>query len=168
MPLSRTSNPRTEKSVSDKTWDQLFIEMTRLVASKSKDTSTKCGCVIVGPDNEVRTTGYNGLPRGVEYKQERTEVRPEKYFWFEHSERNAIYNAARIGVSLKDCRAYVTGPPCADCARGLIQAGIKEVVIPSDHSKCAVRNKDRWGDSCDRAQEMFKEAGVGFRMVEGM
>jgi len=149
------------------TWDELYIAMVRLVAMKSKDSSTKCGCVIVGPDHEVRSTGYNGLPRGVEYREDRTEVRPEKYFWFEHSERNAIYNAARMGLSLKGCTAYVTGPPCADCARGLIQAGIKEVVIPTDVSQCAIKNKDKWGDSCDRAQKMFAESGVTFRRVEG-
>ncbi len=149
-------------------WDEYFIKLVKLVADKSRDTSTKCGCVIVSKDHSILSCGYNGLPRGVEYKDERTEVRPIKYKYFEHGERNAIYNAARHGIALEGSTAYVTGPPCSDCGRGLIQSGIKEVVIPEDISKCAVRNKTQWGESCQLAQEMFKEAGVKFRTVEGM
>lgn len=154
-------------AVETMSWDEYFIKMVRLVASKSRDTSTKCGCVIVGTGHEVLSCGYNGLPRGVKYQDDRTEVRPIKYKYYEHGERNAIYNAARKGIALEGAIAYVTGPPCADCGRGLIQAGIKEVVIPSDHSTCAVRNKAQWGESCEIAQIMFEEAGVTFRMVEG-
>lgn len=150
------------------TWDEYFIEMVRLVSRKSRDTSTKCGCVLVGAGHSVLSIGYNGLPRGVEYKDERTEVRPIKYKYYEHSERNAIYNAAKNGIALDGATAYVTGPPCADCGRGLIQSGIKEIVIPQDVSTSAVRNEDEWGESCLVAQEMFKEAGVTFRIVEGM
>lgn len=120
-------------------WDDYFCSMLPLVASKSKDNSVKIGAIIVGPDHEIRSTGYNGFPRGIIDKPARFE-RPEKYVWTEHAERNAIYNAARIGVSLKDCTLYLNWWPCPDCARGIIQVGIKEVIIhtksvkPSDKS----------------------------------
>lgn len=146
-------------------WDEFFIKMTRLVAEKSKDQSTKCGCVVVGPDNEVRSTGYNGLPRGMDYT-EKAQERPYKYFVFEHSERNAIYNAARMGVSLNGCKAYVTGPPCHDCARGMVQAGIKEVVIPVNHNFRDKEKNDRWKESCDVAMEIFEAGDVEFRYFD--
>ena len=112
---------------SDK-WNKRFMEMAFLVASWSKDTSTKTGAVVVGPDREIRATGYNGLVRGVDdNKPERLE-RPTKYDFFEHAERNAIYNACLTGTSLKGCVMYATHAPCTDCARAIIQAGIKTVI----------------------------------------
>ena len=142
------------------TWDEHFMFLAYAISMKSKDDSTKIGCVAVGSDNEIRSTGYNGLPRGVEYKKERFE-RPNKYFWFEHSERNTVYNATRIGVSLKGCRMYVTSlPPCADCARAIIQAGITEVVIMSRDIP------DRWKESCGAGLEMLKEAKIKVRVVK--
>lgn len=96
----------------------------------SKDTSTKVGCIVIGSQNEILTTGYNGMPRGVNDDVKERHVRPTKYLWFEHAERNAIYNAARIGVSLLNSRAYITSLcPCPDCARAIIQAGIKTIVL---------------------------------------
>jgi len=89
-------------------WDRHFFAIADVIASKSRDSSTKVGAVIIGPDKEVRSTGYNGLPRGVQYNAARTEQRPEKYYWFEHAERNAIFNAARIGTPLKGCTIYLT------------------------------------------------------------
>lgn len=108
-------------------WDATFLGLAERFARRSKDSSTKVGCVIVGPDREVRSMGYNGLPRGVEDLAERME-RPAKYLWTSHAEENAVAQAARIGVSLKGCTAYVTHFPCARCARALIQAGIVAVV----------------------------------------
>ena len=104
------------------------------VASWSEDRDHEVGCVIVGPDgHEVRTTGYNGLPRGVSSEADERFDRAsgEKFFWIEHAERNAIYNAARMGTSLEGCTAYVNRFPCADCGRALIQSGIKKVVAPA-------------------------------------
>jgi len=123
------------------TWDEYFIRQAMLIAEKSKDPSTKVGCVIVGEDNEILSTGFNGFPRGVEEGKfvklytpisQRWE-RPEKYKWVEHAERNAIYNAARNGIRLKNARAYLNWEPvpCSDCARAFIQAGIKEIVGPN-------------------------------------
>lgn len=136
-------------------WNDYFMKMADLVASKSKDRSTKVGCVIVGPNHEVRTTGYNGFCRGVDDEVEVRHVRPEKYLWSEHAERNAIYNAARNGIKIEDCTVYSTTFPCADCARGLIQSGIKRIVtVPYNNTT----NMDP--TSFQRAGDMFDEAGV--------
>lgn len=109
-------------------WTEWFMDFARVAASKSKDPATKVGCVIVGTDHEIRSTGYNGPPREVRDLPERFE-RPEKYLWVSHAEQNAVAQAARIGVSLRDCTAYVTHHPCAACARSLIQAGVTGVVV---------------------------------------
>lgn len=109
-------------------WDTYFMEMATLVSTKSKDRSTRVGCVIVGPNHEVRTTGYNGFCRGVDDDNDDRHQRPEKYLWSEHAERNAIFNAARNGIRTEDCTAYTTVFPCADCARALIQSGIVRIV----------------------------------------
>jgi len=110
-------------------WDDYFMTMVYLVASKSKDENTHLGAIVVDKNNLVRTLGYNSFPRGInDYVPERQQ-RPEKYFWFEHAERNAIYNATLTGVSLKDCILYTNGIPCMDCGRAVVQAGIKEVIV---------------------------------------
>lgn len=134
------------------TWTEYFMQMARLVATRSEDSSTKVGCVIVGPDNEVRSTGYNGMPRGVKVTAARLE-RPAKYLHFSHAEISAIGNAARHGVALKDCAIFVSHSPCAGCARALIQAGIRKVVYgPGKTSMPA--------EEFEAARTMFDEAGV--------
>uniref|UniRef100_UPI0035253B42 deoxycytidylate deaminase n=1 Tax=Salmonella enterica TaxID=28901 RepID=UPI0035253B42 len=104
--------------------DDYFINLARSVSERSKDRSTKVGCVIVGPDNEIRSTGYNSFPRGINDDAPERHARPEKYLWTEHAERNAIYAAARVGTPLKGCRAYLPWFPCMGCARALVQSGI--------------------------------------------
>ena len=86
-------------------------------ATKSKDRSTHVGAVVIGPDNEVRTSGYNSFPRNLNDNVEARYERPLKYMWTEHAERNAIYNAAGTGVALKDCDMYCMWFPCHECAR---------------------------------------------------
>jgi dCMP deaminase len=113
-------------------WDTYFLQMAQLVSTKSKDRSTKVGCVIVGPDHEVRTTGYNGFCRGIIDDVDSRHERPDKYLWTEHAERNAIYNAARNGIQLAGCTAYVTLFPCADCSRAMIQSGIRKIVVDQE------------------------------------
>jgi dCMP deaminase len=136
-------------------WDQYFIEMATLVSKKSKDRSTKVGCVIVGPNHEVRTTGYNGFCRGINDDIDERHDRPEKYFWVEHAERNAIYNAARNGIPLEGCTAYVSNLlPCADCTRGMIQSGIKRIMF------CSGEANEKWSESFQRSLIMAREAKV--------
>jgi dCMP deaminase len=143
--------------MSDK-WDRRFLGLAQTIAGWSKDPSTKVGCVVVGPDREIRSTGFNGFPRGIEDTLERLESRELKYPLICHAEENAIMHAARIGVSLKGCVAYVTWPPCTRCARSLIQAGVKEVVYPE-----GLEIPERWRQDFDMSTAIFEEAGIVVR-----
>ena len=136
-------------------WDERFLELAKQIASWSKDPSTQVGCVVVGPDREIRSTGFNGLPRGIEDSEDRLNNREIKYPMICHAEENAIMHAARIGISLKDCTAYVTWPPCTRCARSLIQAGVSEIIYPK-----GIDIPDRWIQDFDLSLNMFKEAAV--------
>lgn len=141
-------------------WDTYFMNLARNVAERSKDRSTKVGCVIVGPDNEIRSTGYNGFPRGINDDAEDRHQRPEKYLWTEHAERNAVYSAARVGVPLNGCRAYLPWFPCMDCARALVQAGIVELIATKPDL-----SDPKWGEDFKRVGTLFGEAGVSVRFV---
>ena len=145
-------------------WDDLFMTMAYLVASKSKDRRAHIGAVIVGPDKEVRSTGYNGFVRGLNDDVPERHEKPEKFFWTEHGEKNAIYNANLIGVSLKDCIMYTNGMPCMGCARGIIQSGIREVIVDGEWNK---DNSKKWKEQSRRSLEMFEEVGVGIRSYDG-
>jgi dCMP deaminase len=125
------------------------------MATASKDPSTKNGCVVVGPDREIRSTGFNGLPRDVEDTEARLTNRELKLQLICHSEENAVLHAARIGVSLKGCTLYCTWPPCVRCARALIQAGIVRVVYP----QVAVI-PERWQADFDLSRSIMDEAGI--------
>ena len=148
-------------------WDELFIIQAQVIAQKSKDPSTKVGCVIVGDDNAILSMGFNGFPRGVDEKSKARWKRPEKYHWVEHAERNAIYNAARNGINLNGARVYLNyePKPCADCTRALIQAGIKEIIGPNRPFDGKGAGKHY---SIDHADIMLKEAGVGQRTVDSI
>ena len=138
-------------------WVEYFRNLAHNVKLKSKDERTQVGAVIVGKGKEIVSTGYNSFPRGIKDNRKERQERPEKYFWFEHAERNAIYNAARIGVSTKGCTMYLTcGIPCADCARGIINAGISKIYV----RKGGGAQSQKWLDSGERSRQMFKEAGV--------
>ena len=139
-------------------WDKRFLALALHISDWSKDPSTKVGCVVVGVDREIRSTGFNGFPRGIDDSFERLNDRNQKYPMICHAEENAIMHAARIGLSLKGAIAYVTWPPCSRCARSLIQAGVKEVVYPEK-----VEIPERWAEDFDIATGMMKEAGVHVR-----
>jgi len=142
-------------------WDLYFIKMAHLIASKSKDPSTKVGAVVVGPDNEVLTTGFNGFPRGVEEVEfpERWE-RPEKYNWIVHAEANCVANAARVGVRLKDSTMYMNfaPSPCTGCTGLTINAGITTIIGP-DITFSGV-GKGIHYDVDDISQIMLKEVSM--------
>jgi dCMP deaminase len=147
-------------------WDTYFMSLAYLVAMKSKDPRTKVGAVVVGPDNEIRTTGYNSFPRGLEDAVPERQVSPAKHLFFEHAERNAIYNAARMGTSLKGCRIYLPFMPCSDCARGIVQAGLAEVVLHREHpGNDAARFEAEHHHAASRA--IFEECGIGVRYWSG-
>ncbi len=109
-------------------WASYFMGIAEYVSSRSKDPSTKVGCVLTSEDKAILSTGYNGIPRKVADLPERME-RPAKYLWTAHAEENAVASAARNGVALKGATAYVTHHPCSRCARSLIQAGVAKVII---------------------------------------
>lgn len=140
--------------------DKFYMAHAERMASESKDRSTKTGCVLVGEGGYIIARGRNELPHGVSDTADRRE-RPEKYFWTEHAERNAIYQAAAAGSSLEGSTAYVTWYPCIDCARGLVQVGVKRIVckpVNLDHEKYA--------EDFKRVAILFNEAGVEVSFIE--
>ena len=142
-------------------WDMRFMDLARHIGQWSKDPGRRVGCVIVGPNNEIRSTQFDGFPRGVDDHRAARHDRPTKYLWTEHAERNAIYNAVRSKTSLEDCRIYVPWFPCMDCARAIVQVGIKELV--------AVRpdlNDPQWGATFAAALELFEEIDIRVRWYE--
>jgi dCMP deaminase len=144
-------------------WKEYFRGISHQVKLKSKDRYTQIGAVVVGSDNQIVSTGYNSFPRGIDDSIDERQERPEKYYWFEHAERNSLYNAALIGVSTKGCTMYLTcGIPCSDCARGIINSGISKIVC--ERVGGAVGNL--WDEHAKRSIEMFNEAGVEIEYYE--
>ena len=166
MPAKRQIKKPTSKMIRKKVskWDARFLRLAHEVSKWSKDRSTRVGAVIVRADRTPGPYGYNGFPRYIDDELEKRHTRPIKYDWTEHAERNAIYNAARIGMALGGCIMYVTHLPCADCARAIIQVGISKVVVDEDsHSDSGFA--DRWGQEEKITVEMLKEAGVKLALI---
>jgi len=137
-------------------WVKYFVSIAEVVKLKSKDKYTQIGAVIVGRDHEIVSTGYNSFPRGIKDLESDRQERPEKYYWMAHAEVNAIVNAARIGVSTNHCTIYLTcGMPCTDCAKAIINAGIKTVYCRSGD---AGAKDERWKEHAKRSETMFKES----------
>ena len=144
-------------------WDRRFISLCSLVASWSEDNSRQVGAVIVGPANEIRSVGYNGLPRKVNSGDQARHSRAdgEKYYWFEHAERNAIYNAARVGIKVEACRIYSSLFPCADCTRAIIQSGIVQL-----NTFAAPDVDEIFARSFEVSIDMLNEANVEIRIFQ--
>lgn len=116
-------------------WDEYFMGVAKLSGMRSKDPNTQVGACIVSEDNKILSMGYNGFPKGCsddEFPWNRDGVGPEdsKYFYSTHSELNAILNYR--GGSLEGAKLYVSLFPCNECAKAIIQAGIKTIVYDSD------------------------------------
>jgi Deoxycytidylate deaminase len=136
-------------------WDERYLSLAKEVATWSKDPSTQVGAVTVGSKKEVLSQGFNGFPRGIHDTDERYNHRETKYKFVVHAEMNAIYNATYSGTSLDGATLYVHGLPiCSECAKGIIQVGIKKVVIEKS------KELDNWNESVQLSKEMFNEAGV--------
>ena len=137
----------------------------------SKDPSTQVGAVVVGPDREIRSTGFNGLPRGIRDTEDRLGNRDLKLKMVVHAEMNAVLNAARFGVPLKGCVLYLAatdnsgsvwgGPPCTRCTVEVIQTGICAVV---SYPKKAVPS--RWHEDLKMAESLLEEAGIAYVEIE--
>jgi len=141
-------------------WDEYFMGIATLSAMRSKDPSTQVGACIVNEDKRILSMGYNGMPRCCsddEYPWDKNDsALDSKYLYVCHAEFNAILNCA-VG-SVKGCTVYTTLFPCNECAKAIIQSGIKEVVYMSD--------KYADSDSVIAAKRMFTTAGVKFRLYE--
>ncbi len=138
-------------------WDQYFMGIALLSAERSKDEQTQVGACIVNPDKRIVGIGYNGLPFGCSDETfpwgREGDWLNTKYPYVVHAEPNAILNSTS---SLKDCVLYVTLFPCHECAKLIIQSGIKEVVFYD--------NKYDDTDSVKASKRMFDAGGVKYRL----
>lgn len=142
-------------------WNNRFIELTKHISTWSKDKSTGTCAIIANKDNRIISIGYNGFPSGCNDEIEARHERPLKYLYTEHAERNAIYNAARVGVITNGCTMYLMWFPCADCARAIIQSGIIKLVCHKPDL-----NMPKWGEHFKVGMEMLNEAGIELEYVE--
>ena len=138
-------------------WDEYFMGIAKLAARRSKDPSTQVGACIVSPDNIIISTGYNGMPKGCsddEFPWDRT-GEETKYPYVVHAELNAILNAN--GRDLKGSRVYVALFPCNECAKAIIQSGVKEVIYLSDKYAGSAENR--------ASKRMLDAAGVKYERL---
>ena len=139
-------------------WDEYFMGVAMLAARRSKDPNTQVGACIVSQDNIIISTGYNGMPKGCsddEFPWDRT-GEDTKYPYVVHAELNAILNAN--GRDLRGSKLYVALFPCNECAKAIIQSGIKEVMFLSDKYKDSLNNRE--------SRRMFDAAGVKYTKVK--
>lgn len=136
-------------------WDARWIDAAWGFAMWSKHPTTQVGCVVVGPDREIRASGYNGFPRGLDDARWLALPPETRHLLMVHAEANAVAAAARVGVRLKGCTAYVTHPPCSRCAALLIQAGVERIVWPRE-----VSLDPKWREDCDLAIRALRAAGI--------
>ena len=141
-------------------WDDYFMGVSLLAAERSKDPSTQVGACIVSDDNRILSTGYNGFPQGCsddDFPWNRDSSQGEtKYNFVVHAELNAILNAG--GKSLVGSRIFVSLFPCHECAKAIIQAGVKEVVYLSD--------KYNGTESDNASKRMLNAAGVKLTKIK--
>lgn len=141
--------------------DRKFMNIAKAISELSKDKSTKVGCLIVDQEGGPLTWGYNGFIRGANDEKEEWHERPLKYKVTEHSERNAIYNAARSGIKLLGARAYVTSlPTCPDCTRSLIQSGISHIYLEKKAFEGTNDRSKAWLEDWPISLSMYEQAGV--------
>lgn len=141
-------------------WDDYFMGIALLAAKRSKDPNTQVGCCIASKENVIVSVGYNGFPRGCsddEFPWEREgDMKSTKYAYVVHAELNAILNSK--GRDLSDCKLYVVLFPCNECAKAIIQSGIKEVYYMSD--------KYAHTDGTQISKRLLTSAGVKFTQIK--
>ena len=132
-----------------------------LAAKRSKDPSTQVGAVIVNKYNRIVSTGYNGMPRGIDnapWGKDSEDMLQTKYAYVVHAEANAVCNWYHRGPNLR-YRMYVTLHPCNECAKLIIQSGVKEVIF--------AKSPDMWTDNYTAAKRILVDAGVVLREYDG-
>lgn len=141
-------------------WDEYFMGIAMLSSYRSKDPNTQVGACIVNNDNKIMSMGYNGFPRGCDddtFPWDRSgEEYETKYPYVCHAELNAILNAG--GRNLEGSRIYVALFPCNECAKAIIQSGIKEVLYLSDKYFDTVGNR--------ASRRMFDAAGIKYKKIK--
>lgn len=147
-------------------WDNHFLNLALAHAEMSKDPNTQVGAVIVGPDREIRSAGFNGLPRGIADTAERLGDRETKLRLIVHAEMNAVLAAARVGIPLLGCSMFIActddtgavwgGPPCVRCTVEIIQSGITRIVARP------MKPVSKWAADLALAQDLLAEAGIEF------
>lgn len=144
------------------TWDEYFMAIAKLSSMRSKDPSTQVGACIVGRDNRILSIGYNGAPNGFNdtcFPWDREgETLEKKYVYVCHAEMNAILNYRGSRKDLEQAKIYVDLFPCNECAKLIIQSGIKEVIYLCD------KYKDT--DSVRASKRLFDECGVTYQMLD--
>ena len=142
---------------------RILRKLAHTVKLKSKDENTQIGAVIVGKDKEIVSTGYNSFPRGLQDNIRVAQERPEKYFWFEHAERNAIYNFARIGVSTKGCTMYLS-------VEYLVQIVLEELLmlVLDEYfvNEELLLKGPHWEENYERSWSMLEEAGINVQFYD--
>jgi dCMP deaminase len=138
-----------------------FMDKAIELSKNSRDESTKVGTVIIDNNGKIIVVGYNDLVKGCKYSPD-VQVRPVKYKYFEHGERNAIYAAAYSGISVNGCTIISSGLfPCVDCARGIIQSGIAKVVtLKPDYEH------PTYGEDFKFSLKLLMDAGVEIEYYE--
>lgn len=138
-------------------WPARFIELAEVISTWSKDPSSKCGTVIVSPDNRIVSVGFNGFPRHIS-DDSRLDNRDIKYKMILHAEENAIlFSGKRLGACSIFNYPY---PPCPHCASVIIQSGIDEVCWPA-----STVIPDRWKDDMSLAIKMLEEASIDWKVI---
>jgi len=144
-------------------WDEFFMGVAKLAAGRSKDPSTQVGACIVGEDNRILSIGYNGAPNNfdddkIPWSRTNPDRTKTKYMYICHAEENAIDNYLGSRKDLKGARIYVDLFPCNECAKDIIQAGIKEIIYLSD----------KYYDQPETiaSKKLLDECGISYRLME--
>jgi len=153
------------------TWDEYFLTMAFVVARRSIDPSTKCGCVIVSKSHRILSTGYNGPIRGSddEYVRSLIDNRETKYPVLIHAEENAVVTYSGSEQDITGATAYVTGIPCHRCLRMLVQRGITRVIYtdsPGAQAKMCDAEETKNRDMILRCRPDVKLEVVSHKLIE--
>ena len=143
-------------------WDKRYLALAEHISTWSKDPSKKIGAVAVGDKGQVLDQGFNGFPRGIDDQESMYENKVIKYQHVVHAEMNCIYNATYNGTSLDGATLYIHGlPVCSECAKGIIQVGIKRVVT----EEIQTSTPERWVEYTQLTKKMFDEVGVIYDFI---
>jgi len=142
-------------------WKDRYLNLAKEISTWSKDPSTQIGCVAIGNKGQVLSQGYNGFPRYFDDHKDLYKDREIKYKYIVHAEMNCIYHATLNGISLEGAKLFVYGlGVCHECAKGIVQVGIKEVFASCNQDK-----SKRWQESFNYTKNIFKKSGVKYEEV---